>query len=342
MTRLALLFGILMLATPAHAQHAGHSPPPAAAQQPQAVPPADPGCAPEHAAMGHCTPRPAAPAPDPSCPPEHAAMGHCTPKASAGEPAPPAAPPPPPAPPPPAALGGPDHAADSLYGAQAMAEARAVLRKEHGAILVRQILIDQLETGFHKGRQSYAWDAQGWVGGDIDRLWLKSEGEGFHGERPEQVEVQALFSRAIDPWFNVQAGVRQDFASGPDRTHLVLGIQGLARYWFETDAALFLSAQGELTGRLQAEYDQRLTQRLILQPHIEFNLAAQDVPELGIGAGLRSTELGLRLRYQFVPEFAPYIGVRYEHAFGRTADFARARGEEAAGVAFLIGVRAWF
>ncbi len=43
-------------------------------------------CPPEHAAMGHCTPKAATPTPanpsatDPNCPPEHAAMGHCTPK----------------------------------------------------------------------------------------------------------------------------------------------------------------------------------------------------------------------------------------------------------------------
>ena len=145
----------------------------------------------------------------------------------------------------------------------------------------------------------------------------------------EQAEVQALYSRAINPWFNLQGGVRYDFQPNPERAHLVLGIQGLAPYWFEIDGALFLSNKGDLTARFEAEYDQRITQKLILQPSIEFDLAAQDVPELGIGAGLSTAEVGLRLRYEFVPEFAPYIGVEYERAFGNTADFARAAGEKA-------------
>jgi copper resistance protein B len=119
-------------------------------------------------------------------------------------------------------------------------------------------------------------------------------------------------------------------------------VQGLAPYWFEVDAAAFLSTKGDLTARVEAEYDQRITQRLILQPRVEFDLAAQDVPELGIGSGLSTAELGARLRYEFKPQFAPYVGVEYERAFGDTADFRRAEGEDVGGWSFLIGLRAWF
>src|SRR3546814_3276778 len=113
-------------------------------------------------------------------------------------------------------------------------------------------------------------------------------------------------------------------------------------YWFEVDGALFLSDKGDVTARIEAEYDLRLTQKLILQPAAELNVAAQDVPELGVGSGLSTAELGLRLRYQFVPEFAPYIGVNYERDFGDTADFRRARDEKVGGWNFLIGIRSWF
>ena len=241
-----------------------------------------------------------------------------------------------------AALSGPAHAADAVFGAPAMAPAREIARKEHGDIKSGMILIDQLEAVIGKGKDGYAWDAQGWYGGDIDRLWFKTEGEGSFGEKLESAEVQALWSRALDPWWNLQAGVRHDFRAGPDRTYAVLGIQGLAPYWFEVGGALFLSDKGDVTARVEAEYDQRLTQKLILQPAAELNFAAQDVPELGIGSGLSTAELGLRLRYQFVPEFAPYVGVKYERAFGDTADFRRAQGEKAGGWKFLIGIRSWF
>jgi copper resistance protein B len=344
------------LASPALAQHAGHGAP-APSQAP--APPAGATCTPEHAAMGHCklpAPAPApAPAPTPApagtCSPEHAAMGHCR---MPTEPAPAASDPhaghamgeempaPPVAPPPPRALSGPPHAADAVFGREAMAEARDELRKEHGSIVTSKVMLDQIEARIRKGRDGYLVEGEAWYGGDINKIWLKTEIEGEFGRGPEHAEVQALWSRAITAWWNVQAGVRYDFRPDPERAHLVLGIEGLAPYWFEIDAAAFVSHKGEVTGRFEAEYDQRLAQKLILQPRIEFDLAAQDVPELGIGSGLASAEAGLRLRYEIVPEFAPYAGVAYERAFGDTADFRRAAGEKAGGWNLLVGVRAWF
>ena len=249
---------------------------------------------------------------------------------------------PPAAPPPPGALGGPAHAADAVFPAGQMNAARSVFRDEHGAIRTYRVLIDQLEARIQNGRDGYAWDGEAWYGGAIDRLWLKTEGEGTFGSGPEQAEVQALWSRALDPWFNLQAGVRYDIRPTPDRGYLVLGIEGLAPYWFEVDGAVFLSQKGDLSARFEGEYEQRITQRLILQPRIDLDFSLQDVPELGIGSGLSSAEAGLRLRYEIVPEFAPYVGVHYGRAFGDTAAFRRAAGRDVGGLSFLVGVRTWF
>lgn len=223
-----------------------------------------------------------------------------------------------------------------------MAQAREELRKEHGALTTYKVLVDQLEAKTGSGRDGYSWDGQAWYGGDINKLWLKTEGEGEFGRAPEDAEVQALWSRAIDPWFDLQAGVRYDFRPDPERAYLVLGIQGLAPYWFEVDGAAFVSDRGDASARFEGEYDLRLTQKLILQPRLEFDLALQDVPEIGIGSGLSTAELGARLRYEVRPEFAPYVGIEYERAFGDTADFRRTAGEEAGGWSFLVGLRTWF
>ncbi len=308
--------------------HAGHgAPKPSAAPPPAVTVPAD-ACTPEHAAMGHCSM-----APQPADP--HA--GHAMPGAAAAEAAPPVAPPPP------EAFQGPEHAAETVFDRALFRRKRQKeLVDEHGGFVTWMFLADQLEYRLNDGRDGYKWDIQGWYGGDYDKIWLKSEGEGAFGEAAEQLELQALYSRAIDPWWNFQAGIRHDFRPDPERTHLVLGIQGLAPYWFEVDGQLFLSNKGDLTARVEAEYDQRITNRLILQPLVEFDLAAQDIPELGIGAGLSSMEVGFRLRYEFVPEFAPYVGVEYGRKFGDTADFARAAGEDVGGWALLLGVRTWF
>ena len=122
----------------------------------------------------------------------------------------------------------------------------------------------------------------------------------------------------------------------------MLGVEGLAPYWIEVDAAAFLSDKGDVTARVEAEHDMRLTQKLILQPRFELDFAAQDIPRQQIGSGLSSAELGLRLRYQIVPRFAPYIGVNYERAFGDTRRFRRLDGENPGGWQYVAGLRTWF
>ena len=205
-----------------------------------------------------------------------------------------------------------------------------------------KFLVDRAETRFHDGSDGYLLDLQAWYGGDSDKLWLKSEIEGDWGKKLEHAEVQALWSHAIGPWFDLQGGVRFDPQPGPNRTHLALGIQGLAPYWWEVEGTVFLSNKGDVTARAEAEYDLRITQKLILQPRAEIDLSLQDVPELGIGSGLTDASLGLRLRYQISPLVAPYIGVEYERAFGDTSRFLRAEGEDSGGFNLLAGVRFWF
>ncbi len=236
---------------------------------------------------------------------------------------------------------GPPNAADAIWGADAMEASRDALYDEHGNMKLLWIQGDRLEYRARQGEDGYLWDMQGYYGGDTDKFWFKSEGEGSFGEKIEQAEVQALWSHAIGPFFDFQAGIRQDF-HGPDRTHLVVGAQGVAPYHLEIDIAGFVSNKGDITARIEGEYDHRLTQRLILQPRAEANLSAQDIPELGIGSGIDSIEAGLRLRYEITPEFAPYLGIEQEWKIGGSRDFAIADGEDPGITNYVVGVRFWF
>lgn len=322
--------------------HAGHTmtPPPAAAPTPTT---ADPHAGHSMPAQGQ--PRSPATRVDPHAGHNIGAMPQAT-DPHAGHQmntTPTQTPAPPVAPPPPEARSGPAHAADTAYDPEVMAAAREALRAEHGGMNTYRFMIDQLEVAMRDGRDGYVWeDAQFWYGGDLNRLWIKSQGEGTFGQGIESAEVQALWSRAISPFWDLQTGVRYDFRPEPERGHLVLGVQGLAPYWFEIDAAAFLSEEGDVTARFEGEYDLRITQRLILQPRTELDFSLQDVPEIGVGSGLSTAEAGLRLRYEIVPEFAPYVGVEYERAFGNTADFRRTAGEDVGGWNLVLGVRTWF
>ena len=313
MTRLLALL-LAAAATPALGQHQGHHPAP---------PPQDPSTplADHDPHAGHSM-EPRETTQDP-----HA--GHTMPAPAT-------------APPPPGALRGPAHAADTIFDPAEMADARAASAAEHGGMRTSRFLIDRLEASFRRGRDGYGWEGvELSYGTATERFVLVSRGEGTFGDGVEAVEAQALWSHALDPWFDLRLGARVDFRRGADRAWAVLGVQGVAPYWFEVAATAFLSEKGEVTARFEAEYDLRLTQRLILQPAAEIDLSAQDV-ELGLGPGLAKAEAGLRLRYEFVPEFAPYIGVEYERAFGGTAHYRRLAGERAGGWSLLMGVRAWF
>lgn len=244
-------------------------------------------------------------------------------------------------PPPPEAGSGPARAAVAIWGEEAMNEARRELVRETDGGMRFWFQGDRFEYQAREGADGYFWEIQGYYGGDIDKFWFRSEGEGVFGNRVESAEVQGLWSRAIAPFFDFQAGIRQDL-TGPERTYAVVGFQGLAPYKFEVTGAAFVSNTGDLTARLEGELDQRITQRLILQPRAEINLAAQDVPELGIGAGIDRFETGIRLRYEFAREFAPYVGISQGWRIGRSADFARAAGEDPSVTNYVVGVRFWF
>lgn len=233
--------------------------------------------------------------------------------------------------------------AEVEYSAAEMAAARAAVQQHHGAQLNWMLLGERLELQTNEGDPAMLWEGQGWIGGDLQKFWLKSEAEYETADTHlAELEIQALYSRAVTPFWDLQAGVRQDIKPEPSRSYGVLGLAGLAPYWFEVDAALFLSDEGDVSARLEAEYDLRLTQRWLLQPRIELNGAFSADEAIGVGTGLGSVDLGLRLRYELAKEFAPYVGVRLSHALGDSADLRRAEGEDRNVVSLVAGVRFWF
>lgn len=244
-------------------------------------------------------------------------------------------------PPPPEAGNGPPRAADAIWGAQAMHASRAELVASHGDFPTLWVQADRMEVRAGSGADGYLWDVQGYYGGPTQKLWIKSEGEGAFTGDVAQADLQALWSRAISPYWDLQLGVRQDLV-GAAASHAVLGLHGLAPYLIEVDAALFLSHKGDLTGRIKAELDQRITQRLILQPRVELKLAAQAGPDPHDAAGLNKADLGLRLRYEIRRELAPYIGIEQGWHTKRSSAAAPAVNATKADTRLVAGVRFWF
>ena len=208
------------------------------------------------------------------------------------------------------------------------------------------VLLDQLEYAANAAGRPVRLDGLAWIGGDINRVWFKAEGEQPTTESTGELEVQVLYGRLIAPFFDALAGVRLDTRYGggepATRALAVFGLEGLAPYWFEFEPSLFVSQRGDVSARITTSYDLLLTQRLVMQPRLEINAALQDVHDFGVGSGLSDLELGTRVRYEIRREVAPYLGVSWIQRMGNTADMARTAGTPVRNVSMVAGVRLWW
>ncbi len=211
----------------------------------------------------------------------------------------------------------------------------------HGSGVFSYLLFDRLEVWDADPGTGQAWEAQGWIGSDMHRLWLRSEGERKRGHT-ESADIEVLYGHPVSRWWDLVAGLRHDIAPGRDRNFAAIGVTGMAPYKFEVEATAYLGTSGQTAARVEAEYELLLTNRLILQPKVEAEWHGKNDASRGIGPGLGKVETGLRLRYEFTRKFAPYVGLVHERSFGGTADVARDEGEATRDTRVVAGVRIWF
>lgn len=203
------------------------------------------------------------------------------------------------------------------------------------------VMFDRLEYGKGDDSEGLTYDTQAWFGRTYDRVVIKAEGEGDGGDI-EEAETELLWGHAVATFWDRQLGVRHDSGEGPSRTWLAVGLQGLAPYWFEVDATAYIGEEGRTALSVEAEYELLLTQRLVLQPRVELSAYGQADEERGIGRGLSALSAGLRLRYEFSRQFAPYMGVEWAGQLGDSADLAEAAGQDDSETRLIAGVRFWF
>jgi copper resistance protein B len=211
----------------------------------------------------------------------------------------------------------------------------------HDRAINYQVLFDQFEAQLVHGEPGLRWDSRSWVGGDRNRLVVRTEGEAVDGVL-DTAEAQVMFARSIGRWWDVVAGVRFDARPSPSHTWAAIGIQGLAPQFVDVQATAFIGQAGHLAARLEVEYELLLTQRLVLQPLVELSLSAMEDADRGIGTGLSTGEVGFRFRYELRRELAPYAGIVWHRKLFGTADFARERNEDVGGWHLVSGLRWWF
>ena len=232
------------------------------------------------------------------------------------------------------------HNISLLSGILTLSLATTALAAAQDDPLLGLFLLDKFETTDADGDSPLNWEIDAWLGKDLNKLWVKSEGEHINSETEQSNEL--LFSRAISPFWNVQVGLRQDRASSVEREFLSAGVQGLAPYLFNSSMSIVAGENEQFGLSAQFEYEAMFTQRLVLSSEIELDFWSENDPEMGIGSGISTTELGFRLRYEIRREFAPYIGISWSKNYGDTADFAAEEGDESDSTLIVAGVRVWF
>jgi len=256
-----------------------------------------------------------------TCTPEHAAMGHCTlpekPSGPLREPIP-----------------------ELTDADRAAAFPELKHQHQHAQALHWLVRLNRLETWDGRDGSVQAWSGDAWLGGDIHRLRLLSEGERSAG-RIQSADISALYSRSVTPWWDWVAGIKHDFES-KTRTWGAVGIQGLAPYFFEVSAMLYADDNGQTQFKLETEYELLLTNRLILQPMAELTASLKNEPDAGIGSGFGRLDTGLRLRYEITRQFAPYLGLVHERSFGNSTQATLGSGGHPRDTRIVAGVRVWF
>lgn len=215
----------------------------------------------------------------------------------------------------------------------------------HGTSIHYFALVDRLETWDADAGAAFAWEGLGWVGNDLDRMWVRTEGESVDGAL-ESADIEVFYGRAVARWWDAVVGIRHEFGQGdgnrPSRTFAAIGVIGVAPYKFEVEATAYFGQGGQTGASVEVEYETLLTNRLILQWSAEAEAWSENDPSRGIGAGLSTVEAGLRLRYEITRRFAPYIGVAWERAYGDTAQLRRADGHGVEDTRVVVGLRTWF
>ena len=204
-----------------------------------------------------------------------------------------------------------------------------------------RVLVDKAEAAKGDGERGQNLELDAWYGNDYHKAWVKVEGE-RRGGALEASRSELLWDRAFAPFWSTQLGVRHDGGQGGGRNWLAFGVQGLAPYWFETEATAYWRSGSGAAARLNAKYEVLFTPRLILEPELGANLYSRADPERGTGERLSDISAALRLRYEITRKFAPYVGVTWNRQFGGTADFTRMRGGDRSEVQAVAGVRLWF
>jgi copper resistance protein B len=172
--------------------------------------------------------------------------------------------------------------------------------------------------------EDHYWHADGWVGSDTNKLFLKSEGAHWQGYVSGSLN-QVLYGRSVSDSWTLEAGGARSGAPGPSLNWAVIAAEGDLPYSIDSEWTLlwrshlaWLKAQFETAVPLGGAWK--------FVPKLELNLYSANDPANQLGSGLSNGELALRIARDLSKHTAAYVGYSRYQTFGATSGQLRAGG----------------
>lgn len=157
------------------------------------------------------------------------------------------------------------------------------------------------------------------IGTDENRMFVEANLNKAESNDPNY-DVSALYSRNVAPFWDVQAGVRYSEDKNnrnSNRIDGVIGLLGLAPYFFETKAYLYGGENNFWGASFEFDRDLLLTQKLITQPYIAADIVLNDNSDFAAKSGLSELKTGIKTRYEINKRIRPFVDVAYQYEKGQ-------------------------
>ncbi|EXD31389.1 autotransporter beta-domain protein [Acinetobacter sp. 479375] len=216
--------------------------------------------------------------------------------------------------------------------------------KEHGGQIYQVTKLENAWIVDEDGKGKLGTKLETLIGTDENRLFIEANSEKSESNDPKYA-VSALYSRNVAPFWDVQAGVRYSEDknnSSSDRVDGVIGILGLAPYFFETQAYLYGGENNFWGASFELERDLLLTQKLITQPYIEADVIFSDDSNYAAKSGLSELKTGIKTRYEITKRFKPFIDIAYQYEKGQQDTFMQEATNSEKGWKYGAGIELVF
>ena len=169
------------------------------------------------------------------------------------------------------------------------------------------------------GKGSLGSSFEALIGTDENRMFVEANMNKAESNDPNY-DVSALYSRNVAPFWDVQAGVRYSEDKNnrnSNRIDGVIGLLGLAPYFFETKAYLYGGENNFWGASFEFDRDLLLTQKLITQPYIAADIVLNDNSDFAAKSGLSELKTGIKTRYEINKRIRPFVDVAYQYEKGQ-------------------------